>query len=441
MKNIRFGLDKITYCFAFIFPITPWYCRIFDISAINLICLLYVFSVVLIQVGKRHPIKLNIDKLVLILFILWELSRAITFILYNDYTEILWFTLRTAAVFFAFSIAIKQKKEFLNVIKSILIASFIISIFGIIEELTHFNIFSLLKPENYTLNYNPPRFGLLRILSFTEHTIVYSVYIMFCLSLCIYYMQFVSLKKKIFYRILYILLWINIIFSLSRSAMICTILSQVLILYFQGKKQFIFNILKIIFKLMVVGIIFLILVPQIREMIRNVYYMILAVFNDNYTSVIESTFGGDNLHAQGDRINLYNWVFSQMNGGWTWGHGKDAIFKYSYYMTDGKWTWTVVKENIEVQYLDVLYRYGAFGLITEVLIYIRILVLTLKKYTAPWDKRLSFSKTIFSVLFFYYIQLFAVNQTSERSLFHLIIFLVIVYNSQSKKSTTYRRML
>lgn len=430
----KINAKTVTYIFSFVLPITPWYFRIFGVSALNLFCLIYVFSGLLI---RRKPISLkdlHLNGAIIVLFLMWFLSKAVTFIMYGDYKETIWFLLRTMAVYIVFASSITTEESFHGVIKSILLASLFVGLFGIVEEITHFNIFSLLKPEGYELNYNPPRFGLLRILSFTEHTIVYSVYLMFCLCLCLYYMQFVNKSKRVFYKLLYVILWINIILSLSRSAMICTFISQVIILYYSGKNKFLYRITKIGLCGITAIVILSLISPKIAGITRNLGYMILAVFNDDYTAVIASAFGGDNLHAQGDRIHLFKWVMSEMERGWIFGHGKDAEFRYSYSMSDGVWNWTVVKENIEVQYLDVMYRYGVVGLITEVLLYLTILKISFFKKKTTWDKKLSFNKVVFSILLLYYIQLFVVNQTTERNLFYMIVFMVLVYNDKKFRS-------
>ena len=198
--------------------------------------------------------------------------------------------------------------------------------------------------------------------------------------------------------------------------------------------MFLFRIMKIGLCGIAAIVVLSLFSPKIANITKNLGYMILAVFNDDYTTVIASAFGGDNLHAQGDRIHLFKWVISEMDGGWIFGHGKDALFRHSYSMSNGIWDWTVVKENIEVQYLDVMYRYGVVGLITEVLLYLKILNLSFSKKKPAWDKKLSFKKVVFSILLMYYIQLFVVNQTTERNLFYIIVFMILIYNSKEIRS-------
>lgn len=430
-KVMKFNGTTLTCIYSFLIPITPWYCNIFGISAINLITILYI-GLSAIVLGKSLSIKgKRIDRKIVFLFIIFYLSRTVSLLKYGNIVEPLWLLLRTATTYWFFSSSIKTREAFLKVIKTILLASFVVSIFGIIEEVTHFNVFSLVKPMNYEFNYNPSRFGILRIIGFAEHTIVYSVYLMFCLCLCLYYMQFINSQRKIFYKILYVMLWTNILLSLSRSAIICAIISQIIILYYSDKKQFLINVLKIMLCGIVAIMILSLVSSKVAQAVRNVLYMVMAVFNDDYTSIIASTFGEDNLLVQGDRINLYEWVLSKMDGVWFFGFGMNAQFSYSYTRSNGVWTWTAVKENIEVHYLDVLFRYGIFGLITNILLYLKLLYMSVINKKNNWDKKLSFNKTMFAAFLAYYIQLFAVNQTTERNLFYIIVFLFLLYNSKS----------
>ena len=73
------------------------------------------------------------------------------------------------------------------------------SILGIFEEITRVNVFSFLNTD-YELIYNPLRFGLLRILGFSQHTIAHGVYVMFMMSICMYMWQFVNKKTEKFFH-------------------------------------------------------------------------------------------------------------------------------------------------------------------------------------------------------------------------------------------------
>lgn len=73
---------------------------------------------------------------------------------------------------------IKNHNDFLIALKTILIGASLVSILGIFEEITRVNVFSFLNTD-YELIYNPLRFGLLRILGFSQHTIAHGVYVDF----------------------------------------------------------------------------------------------------------------------------------------------------------------------------------------------------------------------------------------------------------------------
>lgn len=433
-NRCKIDAKQITYILIFLLPIMPWYFEIFGLNGINFFCAFYIFIIVCFFTKKVYKPAINQNKLILFAVITWFFTKSITFLSYGNLVEIIFFFIRTVALYFVFSLVIRDKDSFLNVIKWILIASFFVCISGLIEEATRFNIFSILKYPGYRLNYNPLRFGILRILGFAEHTIVYGIYLMFCMSLCVYYVQYITQNKKIFYMILYILLWINMFLTLSRSSIIAASILQIIIFYFKWGKKFIIRMFKITILAIILIIIASITISKVSEMLNNIYYMVIAVLNSDYNRRIISSFGGDNLNAKGDRINLYKWVIEKMPGGWTFGHGKDALFIYSYPMTNGVWTWTVNKQNIEVQYLDIMYRYGIIGLISEILVYIAVLLKSVTNKYAYWEKKLNFNKVAFFTLLIYYLELFAVNQTSDRSIFYIFSFLVIIYNTRLVKA-------
>ena len=421
---------KVEYIFAFLFPIIPLYFNIFGFNVSNLVCLLLVFGAILREKGV---IRLKINIYAVFSFIsLWITCRCFESLLSGEATEIFYILLRTVGIYIALDMLINTRKQFLDIIKAVIYSSGIVSVVGIVEEITHFNLFSLLTSE--PLNYNPSRFGILRILTFSSHTIVYGVYLMFCLALCLYFMQFVSAKQKRKYQVIYGLLWINLILTLSRSIIILTIISQLMILYFCGVRK----LFSIMFRLIIVGSVGIIVLSLISSeflrIISYIWYMILAVFDDRYVSMISGAFGNDNLNAVGNRVDLYKWVAESMNNHWLLGNGMNASFNYGYLTTNGLYTWTQYKTSIEVHWLDILFRYGLVGLCTEALAFITIVIYPLLKKLKKreWEKTVGFNAVCFSAFVCYIIELFAVNQSSDRNIFYLFVILLFIYNKKEK---------
>lgn len=430
MRNKKISKDIIIIFLLSIYIITPLYFEIFSISAMNIIATIIV--IISLRLDRIFKIKLIKYKMIYLCVIIWFIITSISLLFNQSATEIIFRFLRCILLFLAINEMCKNKDKFLNIIHALVVTGGIISIFGIIEEVTHFNIFSLLLHEGETLNYNPLRFGILRILSFSAQTISYGVYLMFVLALCVYIMQFGDKKKQKVYRIIYFLLWVNLLLTLSRSIIMCTIISQILLLFLQGKKEFIKNALKIIV-ILIIGLgIGSFIFPKIKESVEMIIYMLLAIFDEKYIGLISSSFGGDNLNALGNRVDLYNWVSSSMGKKWIWGNGINAKFHFPYLETNGIFTWTQYKDSIEVQYLNILYRYGITGLVASILVYISTLYTCLvgKFKKSLWENKIGFNAVCFVVLCAYYINFFAVNQSSDQNIFYTIIMLLIIYNSK-----------
>ena len=121
-----------------------------------------------------------------------------------------------------------------------------------------------------------------------------------------------------------------------------------------------------------------------------------------------------------------------MSGYWLYGHGLYADFSYSFTQSNGVYTWTQTKDSIEVQYLNTLYQFGLWGMITEILSFISLLIFTLKKIRArkTWEKHISFNKIAFATFACYFMELFAVNQSSDKFIFYLFVMLTIIYNNR-----------
>lgn len=427
-NSIKVNADIIIYILLGLYVITPQYFEVIGINGGNIIASLIVVAIFL-KCGPFLSTKASITVLkisILIWFIFTSMS-----LLYNMCaTEIIYRFMRCILLFFALEKFCNSYQRFLGIIKALVLTGGIVAVFGIIEEVTRFNIFSLLLTSGTELNYNPLRFGILRILSFSSHTIVYGVYIMFILSLCIYLDQFANARERRWYKVIYYLLLLNLVLTLSRSIIICTTILLFVLNFFRGKIQFFVKLLKYLSILVLLGILASVLFPKVFAMFKMLWYMILAVFDDGYSSMIANAFGEDNLNATGNRLDLYAWVCSSMGTSWLWGHGMNAIFHYPYPMTNGFYTWTQYKDSIEVQYLNILFRYGLTGLISSICVYVSTIYTCIRGgfKLANWEKKLSFNKICICTFSAYYLMFFAVNQSSEQNIFYLFIMLLVCYN-------------
>ena len=428
VKKMKIKNNFFIFLIVCVYPFLPYYFNFMGISATNFMSIILIGLFILSNYRKQIYINKN---LLTFIFVISCLLRSFSMII-NGSLESLFFILKILIPFIFFISLINSKEIFLNIIEKIVYVSGIICIFGIIEEITGFNIFSLLNNTGTTLNYNALRFSLMRIISFTGQAITYGIYMTFCMCFCFYLIQInrkLNKKNFIFY-VIYILEWINVLLTVSRSSILCCILSQVILLFFSGfKKAF-----KTLFFIFIIACCVLVIsyfyIPEVRIVFKSFLYMILGVFDSKYATQISGAFGNDNLNATGHRLSLYGWVFQSMNGKWLFGNGYEAQFKHLIGGTTDGWFWTITKNSIEVESLFLLFHYGIVGMVPQYLLYIFILIVGIskRKNKCVWETKLTFNKILIAIMSTYLFYFLTNCMGSEEIFFYIILSLAIAYN-------------
>ena len=329
------------------------------------------------------------------------------------------------------------RKRFLCAIDLLIIGAVVASVIGIVESITGFNCFNLLNTMGAQITLQPLRFGFRRIISFTYQTISFCNYCMFALGLIVYRSSVCNKgnERKQKYGIAYCIVFIAALLTLSRSILICILISQFILLCLCGYKVLIKKILIIITGGILVVTICSIAFPEIINTLRNIMYMLLAVFNDNYAAMLGNIDGT----GSGDRKELLKWVWKSMDNKWI-GMGGSAEFTYSLTEHSGIYSYIRTKTSIENQYLNLLYHYGIIGLISAIWVYIQLLiksVIQAVKNSSKWEGRISYPKMLAVILGTYYISFFGVHQIDEKRIFFCLIFLLIAYCNNKAYITEY----
>lgn len=280
--NIR---NTIIFLMFGIYPIIPQYFGIMGISAFKLMCLgIVLFACIFLGISRNtcyfmlaHS-KLLLEFGFIIMFINSILSRSIIEYVY----EVLCYYL----VGFVIIKCLNTRKRFLCAIDLLIIGAVVASVIGIVESITGFNCFNLLNTMGAQITLQPLRFGFRRIISFTYQTISFCNYCMFALGLIVYRSSVCNKgnERKQKYGIAYCIVFIAALLTLSRSILICILISQFILLCLCGYKVLIKKILIIITGGILVVTICSIAFPEIINTLRNIMYMLLAVFNDNYAA-------------------------------------------------------------------------------------------------------------------------------------------------------------
>lgn len=422
-----FGIMTIIMVFAFLYPIVPD-CFVIGLNGSSLLYIMVLAGFFLF----RRNYLVNYHKS-LFWCMLYSLVMVAVQLLQGSVMGAFWAIISLPVMTMVFVDVIKKRSVFLKVIDTIIFAGGLVCILGIFEQITGINVaYTFFNTVGASPNYNSIRLGLIRIIGFTSHAIAYCVYIMFLLSIIIY--RFNNLgpgKKKTLFKIIYIIGWVNAIFTVSRSSILMLIICQLLLQLRTGVKKSLklaFLALLVLTCVLFVNTVFF---PKSDiQFLSSFISMFLGIVNPNYANKIANTIG-DNMDGFGQRLVLYNWVWDSVKDSLFIGKGGLADFDYRYTLTSGFYTTEHVKKSIEVQYLYQLYHFGIIAMVTQIAMYVKLVVMGLKgakKRPSEWEGKLSFNFVVGITFFVYFIQFFAVNQATDRYMFNILLYLLFAYN-------------
>ena len=410
---------EVLEIFCALFPICPSYFYIFGLQVKELILLFTLVAFIMLGSGV---VSLKMLKACIPIFIFVFFTGTSQLYHMEMRTLIMQVVLWVGVLLFA-STTINTKERFYRLLDILIYAGVVVGIFGFIEEITHFNIFSLLNTAGATIKYNPLRLGILRIISFTSHAISYCTYCMFILALLLYRVEHTEKGEKKKYIYFAVIIAANAMLTLSRIAYIGIFIELVLYLYYSGRKQFIFKTVKYLVILLICVGIGCLFSSSLRRKVQLSVYIVGAYFDDSYITLLRENGFTDNPGGVGNRLDLYGWVYDEMNGKIWFGNGATSKFEHVFVNKDG---YNQTKSSIEVEWLRTLYRYGIIGLIGEIILFLSILA---KAYFMKEDPEngLGFGKTCFSIVLAYIVVFFGVMQNQDVQAFAVIIMLLLAY--------------
>ena len=297
-------------------------------------------------------------------------------------------------------------KEKVNIlIDRIIIAAAIIGLFGIIECITRYNVINNFRSDPYI----EVRNGIYRISTTFDHPLVYANYLGMILVLLVYRINTaINKKKRRSFIYIYILEFINLLFTVSRSSIIIVIALQILIFYcVHTRAENISKKNKNLLKLILIPLI-VISACAITTLSDYSDYSIGTIFQEFFSG------GITNVRALGDRFILYSLVWAATKGNRIWGNGIEALLNYqrSYYY---------VKNSIEVEYLNTFFRFGFAGLTVEIMGFINLFFVFYNKSSKNNKKETDYCGYLVFLILGYCMQLFAVTRQSELRLFYVLI--------------------
>ena len=411
------------------YSIIPNYFMVADFMIRDLIAIVCIMGSFLLSFDKSIHIRRR-NMFLIGAIVIWIGITAIVQIYHRDYLFAMKQIFFWGAVIFWSINVVNTRERFLFLVDLIIGIGTVIGIFAIIESFTHFNIFSLLNNSGAVLNYNPPRFGILRSISFTSHAITYTVYCMFVLALVTYRLTNSEPSKRRTYLIKGAIIFISAFFALSRAPLLTIVISQFLLVWFMGLKRF----LKITFRVAIIAT-FVIAVAYFlsdgaRQIIHLAYYTVMVFFSDEYVVHLLAAGFTDNVAGIGNRLDLYGWVYEGVRENLIAGMGRLTPFEHRF-----RRDWFVVtKRSIEVEWLRTLWRYGIVGLSVQLIFFVTLLKSTWSNKLisiSTWENKICFSRCYFALLVSYVIVLFTVmmNQDEQMLLIFTGLFLSYVHHN------------
>lgn len=415
---------SVKYLFLIIsmilYPILPVYFRVGGSIMIYYIVLLpLLFFTVL---GKFY----NVMKIHFIL--IYTLGSFLVFSVYMEINELIKFIIAPIGLFTALITIINSEKIFFKIIDTLIYTAGVIGVFGIIQAITSFNIFSLLNNTENNITNVEKRMGILRIQQSFGMSTNYCNYLIIIMALLYYRMCTSDGENKIIYKVIWWLLLLNAFCTGSRGPLVVILVSQFIFLLKVGKKIRWRQVSAVIGVIIMACIVGTFLGLPIINYIKNYFYVFISLIDSSYQSKITIDFG-TNLEATGTRIRLYSYIYEAVKNKLAFGIGSNAA--KSFEIVVNEW---FSKKSIENEYLTTLLVYGVTGLSIQIYFFISNLLYSIRSKRKKLNSEIIGFNFIFIVTFMGYItNLFTVSMQADERIFFVFIGLMLTYNIRIAK--------
>lgn len=434
---MRIRFKNVLLAFIFLYPITPWYITFGPLNLVNIVSMIFIaFWIIGANIRIASFSKTSA------FFWLYLVAYSVQALLDTSLAKAFAYIIAQLVVCIVVYTEIRKRDIFSEALHMLVYAAGCLSVTGLVEEITRTNIFHIISGLPSGSFYTETRLGIYRIETSFSHPIVYCAYLCFIAGLLIYLIDCeLDEKKKRIYRIIYVLVLINALFTMSRSTLLVLVLEQAILGYMTGVIKF---SKKVIF-VTIIGAAFL-FTSSIFELayiskIKDVWYMFLALFSDSYSSLYSTSFGM-NESGIGNRFELFTWVADAVKGHEVLGMGTSASFSYSVSAVESTWnysyTWT--KTSIENEYLYNYYIHGVVGIVMFSLNIIGVIVYAIKtrlkrKRCAICaeginEHKITFPNLMAVLLIGYAVTLFSVRSSDNVRIFNILICILFSYSNK-----------
>ncbi len=402
--------------FAFLVMFLPR--RLYFLGAFSYrIVILFVFVLcIILRKGKLSISNTIIDIPMILYFVI---TGIISFAHLQFSTGIGYF-IDTCLVLIIIYNLLQEEQDLDKFINVFLLFLTIYAILGILECLTGFNIWDLVRSAGFQRY----RFGLYRSYGSSTNFTNNAAFLMLCLPIVVWKLQQEEVHKKK-YAVIYGLVLLNILATLTRSIILCTILLQFIWLLKSGMLQFIKKHFAQV-TAATAAVVLLVNIPVVYHFLNQFISMFVALFDYETANEISDSFGS-NANGIGQRFLLYTWIFEAVKDKIFFGLGPNCPFEYAFMTSTGK---RMIKNSIENQYLVHLYRYGIAGLISYLFMLISVISRLWKNRENDLNgkgKKCTFGFMILTTAFIYFISGLSFAASDDFRMLFLILSLFFVH--------------
>lgn len=249
---------------------------------------------------------------------------------------------------------IDSENKYWRMIDAILFVGGILAVLGLIETITGINVFEIIAGVETSSASNIYRFGLRRSQGFCNNFINYGAFLGMMSCLALYRITNQNKTKKSKTIIIYVLLILNMLSTLSRGVILIFGIIQLILWWKAGVLKRIDRVFKILGAIILIGVILQLLGVPVIDAINNIYYMIAVIFDSSYEASLSDSFGS-NVGGIGNRLDLFGWIYDAVKDNLFFGMGYSS--RFSVHLNGGFY-----KTSIENSYLAQLYYTGILGL-------------------------------------------------------------------------------
>ena len=314
---------------------------------------------------------------------------------------------------------IKDKEDFNKIVSFATVVFTIYALLAIFEGFTQINVFDILFSREVTLfsGANSFRFGILRGHGVCTVSINHGMLLTFGWTLSSYKL-FNENRHKFGWWLCYIAIGTSVLLTLSRAILLASLFIQFLLTVKCGFSQVIKRIILIAIAILGASIIF-----------NDLFFSILKNLGGMVAALIDPRFISRELgiYDVGNRVDLWKWVFADMDGKWLLGHGFERTFSHNVQYLTGNGYWE--KSSIEVQWLYVLFQKGLYGLIGFIAYQVGSIFSMLKFKLNIGENRLTFNTVSLVASISYFLVLFSFAGFEDLIFFYILVALNKAYQN------------